>query len=378
MDKYIISDWNSFAGIINRYKTVYIWGAGMKTMLLVEASHINGLNIDIKAIIVSECKSNFKSLFGASVKALNDCVINKNDVILVSTMSIYWDDIAEFISDANCNANVYYIDESLEGIGHIGSLQKSLKPFIHHFNPDAKSAHGTRYSRIIWSCWWQGEDQAPELVKACWRSWRRYIPNSYEIKIITQDNYRDYIDIPDDIMNRVVEGVTKLQPVTDIIRMQLLYRYGGIWMDSTTYLTAELPASEIENYDIYTYHLPSHDYGSDTSWTVWFMGGRPGELLFRFVYESLIWYLMRNDNVLFYLQIDYTIALATKLFPKILEQFDKVPIRNGNPSDLRRRLESTFDKQEYKKICNRCQIHKLSWYGYKYQAESFMDYIINS
>lgn len=301
MDKYIISDWNSFAGIINRYKTVYIWGAGMKTMLLVEASHINGLNIDIKAIIVSECKSNFKSLFGASVKALNDCVINKNDVILVSTMSIYWDDIAEFISDANCNANVYYIDESLEGKGHIGSLQKSLKPFIHHFNPDAKSAHGTRYSRIIWSCWWQGEDQAPELVKACWRSWRRYIPNSYEIKIITQDNYRDYIDIPDDIMNRVVEGVTKLQPVTDIIRMQLLYRYGGIWMDSTTYLTAELPASEIENYDIYTYHLPSHDYGSDTSWTVWFMGGRPGELLFRFVYESLIWYLMRNDNVLFYL-----------------------------------------------------------------------------
>lgn len=38
---------------------------------------------------------------------------------------------------------------------------------------------------------------------------------------------------------------------SDIVRENLLYKYGGIWMDATIYMTSPFPDT-IYNYDYYT------------------------------------------------------------------------------------------------------------------------------
>lgn len=47
----------------------------------------------------------------------------------------------------------------------------------------------------IWTCWWQGLDQAPEIVKWCVESIKRNA-GGREVIIITDENYERYVHIP--------------------------------------------------------------------------------------------------------------------------------------------------------------------------------------
>ena len=47
----------------------------------------------------------------------------------------------------------------------------------------------------IWICWWQGIEHAPEIVKVCVDSIKRN-NNKYEVIIITDENYKNYITFP--------------------------------------------------------------------------------------------------------------------------------------------------------------------------------------
>ena len=84
----------------------------------------------------------------------------------------------------------------------------------------------------IWVMWWQGEQAAPELVRMCIDSIRRNA-NGAEVVVITKDNYRDYVDIPDYIIEKHRAGVISFAHLADITRMFLLAGYGGLWLDST-------------------------------------------------------------------------------------------------------------------------------------------------
>lgn len=48
----------------------------------------------------------------------------------------------------------------------------------------------------IWICWWQGIDNAPEIVKTCVESIKRNA-GKYEVIVITDDNCKDYVQFPD-------------------------------------------------------------------------------------------------------------------------------------------------------------------------------------
>ena len=92
----------------------------------------------------------------------------------------------------------------------------------------------------IWSVWWQGEENAPEMVKMCFASVNRH-RGEHPFIIITKDNYQKYISLPDHIMQKMNSGVLRLTHFSDIIRLYLLTHYGGLWLDATIYVTDTIP-----------------------------------------------------------------------------------------------------------------------------------------
>lgn len=92
-------------------------------------------------------------------------------------------------------------------------------------------------SKTIWTSWWQGEDNAPQLVKACWKSQRQYMPDGWRHIVITKDNYKEYITLPEHIMEKMERGLIPQALFSDLIRLELLIKYGGVWMDSTVLCT---------------------------------------------------------------------------------------------------------------------------------------------
>lgn len=62
------------------------------------------------------------------------------------------------------------------------------------------------YQGKVWLCWWQGIDNAPALVQRCVESIQRNV-KEHDVIILTDENYRRYVDIPDWIVDKYRNGV---------------------------------------------------------------------------------------------------------------------------------------------------------------------------
>lgn len=81
--------------------------------------------------------------------------------------------------------------------------------------------------KIIHYCWF-GKGQKPELADKCISSWKRFLPD-YEIKEWNEENYPveeccDYV--------KEAYKEKKWAFVSDYVRFDILYRYGGIYFDT--------------------------------------------------------------------------------------------------------------------------------------------------
>ena len=92
--------------------------------------------------------------------------------------------------------------------------------------------------------WLQGLDVAPELVKRCVYSWQRHNPD-WKIIVLDEQNLKEYIEVYD-FVGRNRATIT-IQALSDIIRINLLAKFGGVWADATCFCCQPL-AEWIGNY----------------------------------------------------------------------------------------------------------------------------------
>lgn len=92
----------------------------------------------------------------------------------------------------------------------------------------------------VWFCWLQGIENAPRLVQVCYTSVQKYCADR-PVHLITGENMSDFVTLPDYIMQKYHTGIIPPAQFSDILRLALLVKYGGIWIDSTVLLTAPLP-----------------------------------------------------------------------------------------------------------------------------------------
>lgn len=94
-------------------------------------------------------------------------------------------------------------------------------------------------SNIIWVFWWQGIDSAPFIVQKCVESIKKYSGDK-RVVIIDKNNISKYYNIPKFIKQKMDSGVISLTHFSDILRFNLLRKYGGFWIDSTIFFTDNL------------------------------------------------------------------------------------------------------------------------------------------
>jgi Capsular polysaccharide synthesis protein len=87
------------------------------------------------------------------------------------------------------------------------------------------------FPRVIWCLWFQGWENAPPLVRACGASWRQHNPD-WQIVYLSEANLAAYCDTATDDLYR--KDMT-LVSLSNVIRVDLLRRHGGVWADATTY-----------------------------------------------------------------------------------------------------------------------------------------------
>lgn len=214
----------------------------------------------------------------------------------------------------------------------------------------------------IWVCWWTGEETAPELVKQCIKSIRKQAKD-HPVVLINQDNYIEYLNIPDYIINKLNDKHMGIANFTDYLRFALLDKYGGIWLDSTIFVKESLPDSYFEE-SLFTCKSPEIDggYVSRYRWTSFCFAGWKHNVLFRFFKDSFQQYWKNHNAAIDYLFVDHLIDIAYRNISSVKEQIDNVPINNIHRDDLQAAMNAALPASSFNDIISSDTVlYKLSW-----------------
>ena len=217
-------------------------------------------------------------------------------------------------------------------------------------------------SNIIWSIWWQGEDNAPEVVKICFASVRRHC-GTRDFKVITKENYRDYIQLPEYIIQKVDAGMITLTHFSDILRFYLLSRYGGLWLDATILVTQKIP-KEIFSKPYFTSKrspIPNDFNVAQRRWTGFLQAAQRDSILCNFGLDIMLEYWKTHTSLISYVFIDYIIALAYEEFSDFKNILDALPYNNPEIDSLRPLLNSPWDENKFAALTRSTIFFKLNW-----------------
>jgi len=225
----------------------------------------------------------------------------------------------------------------------------------------------------VWFLRWDGEDSMPPIVKVCYLALKKY-SNGHKINLVTKDNLKNYINLPDYIIKKVEKGKLSLTHLSDILRMCLLYEHGGLWLDSTVLLTEPLPPLP-EICAHLGFWTPKDDgaiittcFGAknwiirEGKWLSFCLYSSKHNVLPEFVRELYFAYVKKNNIFIDYFIIDYFISIVYDTLIDVRVMIDSVPENNPKVHEIHHRLNHSFEYNKilFDSICSTTFFHKLN------------------
>lgn len=246
-------------------------------------------------------------------------------------------------------------------------LRKRYKRFIE----DYIKKHNISYNNQVcndkvWVCWLQGFDNAPELVQECILSQQAHLKNQ-EYILLTEKNYSQYVDFPDFIIEKMKKGTISKTHFSDLLRLELLKKYGGTWIDATVYLSDELPSYMVNSHLFVFQDLKPGLDGHCTALSSWFMTASAQNPIISLTLALLYEYWRTHDKMIDYFLLHDFFQLAIEAYPS--EWNTVIPFSNSTPHILLLRLFEKYDPEVWKAVKEQTPVHKLS---YKFDEKEFL------
>jgi hypothetical protein len=193
-----------------------------------------------------------------------------------------------------------------------------------------------------------------------------------------------YINIPHYIREKYEKGVIGAAHYADYIRVALLAKYGGIWLDASIWVAR--PISET----YFTYPLWSIKFisqnrkGQNWKWHCAALGNSAEEsVFFNFLKESFEYYWLKYNKDINYTFFDHLIQIAIDEFKIVKEEFEMLPYNNvhyGNLSDAMYAevvaedfMTVILDDTDFYKVCARNGYSKKTNEGRNTIYQHFMN-----
>lgn len=239
-----------------------------------------------------------------------------------------------------------------------------LTAFVHDPVYEEKPSIHLMYEDCIW-IYWDNVATMPAIVKSCISSVRRN-SQGRKLVIVSENNIQDYITIEAHVMRKYKAGLISKTHFSDIVRISLLVKYGGLWMDATILQTATMP-DYVTRGDFFTFKLDinkSWEVVSHGEWCVFFIACKKGNLLMKVTLDMMNAYWERYDLLIDYLLIDYLWMIASEKIPSIRKMLSEVPYTNSHLFSLRN-LSMPCSNKDYLKVITHedtC-FYKMSYKG---------------
>lgn len=216
----------------------------------------------------------------------------------------------------------------------------------------------------IYILWWQGIENAPEIIKICYESLlKNYDATEQQIILIDSKNYSKYVKIPEYIIKKYESGIISTTHLSDLIRFMLLYENGGLWVDASILFTKPIDKSIFEK-NFFTMKNPSARESDITSrWECFLIGGKKHYKLFKLLVDFWLEYWKNENQLITYLLTEHIFYIAYKENKDIKKEFDMSDSFYYPIDYFQKKLNEPYNKNTFEKIWNKERYLKLS---YKY------------
>lgn len=214
----------------------------------------------------------------------------------------------------------------------------------------------------IWVCWLQGEDNMPDIVKACYRSLKNN-SNGHNVILITKDNLNTYLEIPETIYCKVGRGMS-FAHFSDYIRLNLLALYGGLWIDSTFFVTEPI-SDEIFDSDFYSIKNNVHDNNIVCRylWAVNFMYSKANSEILKHVRNMFCAFWELNCHSVDYLLMDYCFEYERLSNPHFDDLLRKMQFSNEDSHKIRNNINNIYKEEQWQSWLSSTSLFKLTYKG---------------
>ncbi len=242
-------------------------------------------------------------------------------------------------------------------------LRKKNARFIREFKASAQPGE-RRQSNKVWVCWLQGMEQAPELVQTCYASLKAHLMDR-EIILLTEENYRSYANFPAHIQQKIDSGIITRTHMSDLLRLELLLKHGGTWIDATVLCTGgEIPGYMLDSELFVFQNLKPGADGHSKLISSWFMTACTNHPILQLTRALLYRYWEKNNAMVDYFLIHDFFQLAIEAYPEEWNQV--IPFSNAVPHILLLRLFEPYSEALWIAVTKQTPFHKLS---YKFSGE---------
>lgn len=221
------------------------------------------------------------------------------------------------------------------------------------------------HSDKVWFCWLQGISEAPALVKACLKAARREMTGR-EVVVVTEENYREYVALPEEIERRWRNGQIPNALFSDLLRLQLLIEHGGVWMDATVLCTRwdnndtlRMNAERAMDSNLFLFQYVDNKSRTFLGVSNWFIAARSNNEALMVLRDMLFEYWKEHDCVLDYYMFHRFFALMVSMRPQIIGDMHKG--YSVACLQLGQRLAEDFDGEWWNKLTSEMCFHKLNY-----------------
>jgi hypothetical protein len=229
---------------------------------------------------------------------------------------------------------------------HLGQIRTQAEQRL------ARPTHST-FDQPIFVYWAQGFEVAPPVVKACLAALRATNPDS-RVHELSLANIGAYVDVPEDLA-AALEG--DHYHFSDLLRMLLLEKFGGIWVDAACLVTEPLRphidrALAKGSVFAFTYTGPYL--------VNWFLASRPDSYVMHlWRAASFLWWEKRGEIVDFLLH-HHIFEMLHRLDDRFRTEWDAGLRLNATPPHaLQSVLLRPYDPEMFQTIMEGAFVHKL-------------------
>ncbi len=245
------------------------------------------------------------------------------------------------------------------------------------------------HPKVIWWCWLQGIEVAPPIVRACYNSlvhgeWFKI--NGYQVNVINAENWKKYIELPDYIVKKWEKKQIPPALFTDLLRLQLLIKYGGTWIDSTVLCTLDssfkFQGSSVQKYldaDLFLFQYTPEGTTKEISISNWFISAHSNNEVLMTLRDVLFAYWKEYNCTLDYYIFHLFFAMVAQ---ECQEEIAAMPYGYSmNSLVLLHHWDGTFDQKKWDKLTKKVCFHKLAFrvdQKTKENENNFYNYILNT